>query len=105
MSMRKAPLIAGVLNVFALALSAQVDPQYQTWMKSMQPTLTEIRNAPDNAALVAAANKLADTFDRVAGYWKAKQTTDAVGFAETARDSARAIAAGSGDKRAGVWHR
>jgi mono/diheme cytochrome c family protein len=100
--MPKALRTAGLASLFVLALSGQVDPQYQTWMKSMQPTLTEIRNAPDNAALVAAANKLADTFDRVAGYWKAKQTADAVGFAETARDSARAIAAGTGDKTANI---
>jgi hypothetical protein len=100
--MRRVLLIPGVLSVFAHGLTAQVDPQYQTWMKSMQPSLAAIRNAPDNAALVDAANKLADTFDRVAGYWKAKQTADAVGFAETARDSARAIAAGTGDKTANL---
>jgi hypothetical protein len=102
MAMSKASLIVGVLSLFAISLSAQVDPQYQTWMKSMQPSLTAIRNAADNAALVEAANRLADTFDRVAGYWKAKQTADAVGFAETARDTARAIAAGTGDKTANI---
>jgi mono/diheme cytochrome c family protein len=79
-----------------------VDPQYQAWMKSMQPSLTAIRNAPDNAAMAEAANKLAATFDQVAMYWKAKQTADAVGFAETARDAAKAIAAGSGDKVANL---
>src|ERR1700722_19347210 len=100
--MRKALLIVGSMSLFVLAVAAEVDHQYQTWMKSMQPSLTAIRNAPDSAALAGAANKLADTFDQVAGYWKAKQTADAVGFAETARDAARAIAAGKGDKTANI---
>ena len=94
-----------LIAIFGMALSAQVvDPQYQAWMKSMQPSLATIRNAPDNAAMVEAANKLAATFDQVAMYWKAKQTADAVGFAETARDAAKAIAAGNG-ARWPIWKR
>jgi len=98
--MRRVFLVA---LIFDVALIAQVvDPQYQAWMKSMQPSLMAIRNAPDNAAMVEAANKLAATFDQVAMYWKAKQTADAVGFAETARDAAKAIAAGNGAKVANL---
>jgi len=100
--MRKAFLTAGIFTMFVLALPAQVDPQYQAWMKSMQPSLSAIRNAPDNAALTKSANELADTFDQVARYWKAKQTADAVAFAETARDAAKAIASGNGDKTANL---
>ena len=66
MAMRKALLTV----LFAMRVSGQVDPQnraqYQGWMRSMQPSMTAIRNAPDDAALKAAANKLADTFDQVA---------------------------------------
>jgi mono/diheme cytochrome c family protein len=98
--MRRVFLVA---LIAALPLAAQmVDPQYQAWMKSMQPSLMAIRNAPNQAAMADAANKLAATFDQVAMYWKAKQTADAVGFAETARDAAKAIAAGSGDKVANL---
>jgi hypothetical protein len=46
--------------------------------------------------------KLADTFDQVAAYWKPKQSPDAVGFAEAARDAARAIAASGDDKAANL---
>jgi hypothetical protein len=106
MPMRKILALAGILSSFISTAAAQVDPQYQmqyrTWMKSMQPSLSSIRNAPDQAALVDAANKLADAFDQVAKYWRAKQTADAVGFAETARDAAKAISAGSGDKTANL---
>ncbi len=101
--MRRLFLVAGLSSLFALGLVAQVvGPQYQAWMKSMQPSLMAIRNAPNNAAMVDAANKLAATFDQVAEYWKAKQTADAVGFAETARDAAKAMAAGSGEKVANL---
>ena len=100
--MRKALLVAGLSSLFVGALTAQVDPQYQGWMRSMQPSLTAIRNAPDDAAAAAAATKLAETFDQVAAYWKPKQSPDAEGFAEAARDAARAIAAGSGDKAANL---
>jgi len=65
---------------------AQDDAQYQTWMKSVPPTVAAIRNAADNAAAAGDATKLADTFDKVAVFWKAKNADDAVKFAETARD-------------------
>ena len=42
------------MKVTALA-GAQDDAQYQTWMKSMQPTLRAIRGAADNAAAAADA--------------------------------------------------
>lgn len=102
MPVRKAFLVATLSSAFVLALSAQVDRQYQGWMRSMQPSLLAIRNATDDAAAAEAANKLADTFDQVAAYWKPKQSADAEGFAEAARDAARAIAAGNGDKAANL---
>ena len=46
--------------------------------------------------------KLADTFDKVAGFWKTRHAEDAVKFAETARDAAKSIASGSGDKAANL---
>gem|GEM_PF-265836 len=93
--MRKAYFFLCLSGLLALPLHAQDDRQYQEWMRSMFPSLGAIRNAPDNAAAAAAAGKLADTFDQVAAYWTSKQSPDALGFAEVARDAARAIAAGS----------
>ena len=100
--MRKAFLLVGFSSLVASVLPAQVDPQYQGWMRSMQPSLVAIRNAADDTATTEAAIKLADTFDRVATYWKPKQSPDAVGFAEAARDAALAIAAGKGEKIANL---
>ncbi len=47
-------------------------------------------------------NKVVDTFTKVAAYWKAKNAPDAVTFAESARDAAKAIADGQGDKAANL---
>jgi hypothetical protein len=77
---------------------AQDAAEYKTWMKSVPPTVGAIRNATDNAAAASDATKLADTFDKVAAFWKARHTDDAVTLAETARDAAKAIASGTGDK-------
>jgi len=78
--------------------NAQDDEQYRAWMKSIQPNVGSIRNAPDNAAAAPAAAKLAETFTEVAAFWKARNADDAVKFAENARDAAKAIEAGTGDK-------
>ena len=99
--MRNTFIFAASSALFVAVLTAQIDLQYQGWMKSMQPSMMAIRGATDDAAAADAATKLADTFDRVAKYWKAKQIADAVGFAETARDAAKAIAAG-GDRAANL---
>ncbi|MGO9261092.1 MAG: hypothetical protein ACLQU1_33005 [Bryobacteraceae bacterium] len=96
--MRKTCILIAMLATFGALGTAQDDAQYQTWMKSVPPSVGAIRNAADNAAAAAAATKLADTFDSVAAFWKARNAGDAVKFAETARDAAKAIAAGSGDK-------
>jgi hypothetical protein len=100
--MKKPLLFIATLFVFPALAGAQDDAQYQTWMKSMQPTLRAIRGAADNAAAAADATKLADTFDKVAAFWKARHADDAVKFAETARDAAKSIASGSGDKAANL---
>jgi hypothetical protein len=94
--MLKARLFICVTSLFAVAATAQDDRQYQEWMRSMFPSIGAIRSAPENGA-VAPATKLADTFDQVATYWSTKKSPDAQGFAEAARDAARAIASG-GDK-------
>jgi len=100
--MQKACIVIAMFGVFGVLGSAQDDAQYQTWMKSIPPSVGAIRNAVDNAAAAGDATKLADTFGKVAKFWKAKNADDAVQFAETARDAAKAIAAGTGDKAANL---
>ena len=100
--MHKTCILIAMLAIFGVHGVAQDDAQYQTWMKSVPPTVGAIRSAADNAAAAGDATKLADTFDKVAGFWKARSADDAVKFAETARDAAKAIVAGSGEKAANL---
>jgi hypothetical protein len=100
--MRKTFLSVSMLCLFGSLAGAQDDAEYKAWMQSVQPAVRGIRGAADNAAAAADATKLADTFDKVATFWKARKADDAVKFAETARDAAKAIAAGTGDKAANL---
>jgi mono/diheme cytochrome c family protein len=100
--MNKPWLLLATIFALPVLAGAQDEAQYQTWMKSLQPSLRAIRGAADNAAAAADATKLAETFDKVAVFWKARHAEDAVKFAETARDAAKAIASGSGDKAANL---
>ena len=100
--MRKALiLIAGIAALAAMSI-AQNDAEYKTWMKSIPPSVGAVRNATDNGAAASDATKLADTFEKVATFWKARNADDAVKLAETARDAAKAIASGTGDKVANL---
>ncbi len=100
--MRTAFTLIFTLSVFCVTGTAQDDAQYQAWMKTVQPAVGAIRNAPDNAAAAGDARALADTFDKVATFWKARNADDAVKLAETARDAAKAIGSGTGDKAANL---
>jgi mono/diheme cytochrome c family protein len=102
LAMCKAFVLLTMPLMFGVLASAQDDAQYQTLMKSIPASVAAIRNATDNAAAAPAAAKLADTFTQVAAFWKARNAEDAVKFAETARDAAKDIQAGTGDKAANL---
>lgn len=97
--MRKTTLLLAIPMMFAVLAVAQIsDDEFKTLMQSNGANVAAIRNAADNAAAAEPANKLVDTFTKVAAYWKAKNAPDAVAFADNARDAAKAIADGKGDK-------
>jgi hypothetical protein len=99
--MRKALFSISLIGVFALTLVAQDDEaMYQAYMKTVAANFGPLRNAADNAAAKAPATTLADTFEKVAAFWRTHKAPDAVTFAENARDAAKAIADGTGDKAA-----
>ena len=101
--MRKSLFLPVISIVFAARAIAQIsDDEFKTLMQSNAANVTAIRDATDTAAAAPAANKLVDTFTKVAAYWKAKNAPDAVTFAESARDAAKAIADGQGDKAANL---
>ncbi len=101
--MRKPFLLLTVSVAFAaLAIGQISDDEYKMMMQALPANVTAIRDAADAAATAPAANKVVDTFTKVAAYWKAKNAPDAVTFAESARDAAKAIADGQGDKAANL---
>jgi len=94
------PLFLFVIPVAfaALAIAQISDDEYRTLMQSNAANVAAVRDATDTPAAAPAANKLVDTFTKVAAYWKAKDMADAVTFADSARAAAKAIADGQGDK-------
>jgi mono/diheme cytochrome c family protein len=101
--MRKSLFLLVISVVFAVWANAQIsDDEFRTLMQSNAANVTAIRDATDTAAAAPAANKLVETFTKVAAYWKAKNVADAVTFSESARDAAKAIADGQGDKAANL---
>jgi mono/diheme cytochrome c family protein len=101
--MRKPVFLLVIPVVFAALATGQIsDDEFKTLMQSNAANVAAIRDATDTAAAAPAANKLVDTFTKVAAYWRAKNVADAVTFAESARDAAKAIADGQGDKAANL---
>jgi mono/diheme cytochrome c family protein len=101
--MRKCLFFLAIALVFGMVAAAQIsDDEFRMLMQSNAANVAAIRDAPDTAAAAPAANKLVDTFTKVAAYWKAKNVADAVTFAENARDAAKEIAEGQGDKAANL---
>ena len=95
-------LLITSLAFAALAVGQVSDDEYKTLMQSMPANVMAIRDAADTAAATPVANKVVASFTSVAAYWKAKNAPDAVTFAESARDAAKAIADGQGDKAANL---
>jgi mono/diheme cytochrome c family protein len=101
--MRKSLFLLVIPVVFAAQATAQIsDDEFKTLMQANPANVAAIRDATDTAAAAPAANKLVDSFAKVAAYWKAKNVADAVTFAESAREAAKAIADGQGDKAANL---
>ena len=92
-----------VAVAFTVVAIAQIsDDEYKTQMQSIGANVTAVRDAADNAAAAPAAKNLVDTFTKVSAYWKAKNADDAVTLSENAREAAKAIADGQGDKAANL---
>lgn len=101
--MRRSISLFSIPVIFAaVALGAISDDEFKTLMRSNGANVAAIRSAADAAAAAPAASKLADDFTKIADYWKTKNAPDAVGFAQTAADAAKDIAAGKGDKAANL---
>jgi mono/diheme cytochrome c family protein len=99
--------LGACLLCLSVALWAQVDADYQGWMKSNGATVASLRknlDAKAGDAAAADAKTLADNFGHVHDYWQKKNVSDAVKYAGDAqsgfKDVAQLAAAGKFDDAA-----
>jgi cytochrome c556 len=96
-TMRLATILVTVFAFCLAGLMAQDElAQYQAWMKTAagsQKTAMSSVKTKDVAAAASAAKDEAAAFDSIATFWKSKGKSDAVAFATSARDNAKAAAA------------
>jgi hypothetical protein len=82
--MRTTVILVGGLLLLSLAVWAQDDAEYQSWMKSNNANVASLRMnlaAKSGDAAAADAKKLQDTFTQVHAYWQKKSVSDATQFA------------------------
>jgi cytochrome c556 len=97
-TMRKASILISALAFSAFGLFAQDElATYQASMKAAAGANGALRKAvadKDTAAITANAKTMADNFEKMSAFFKAKGKDDGVKFADSARDAVKAVAAG-----------
>ena len=92
--MKTAVILVGGLLLLSLAVWAQDDAQYQSWMKSNNANVASLRMnlaAKSGDAAAADAKKLQDTFTQVHAYWQKKSVSDATQFAMDAENGFKEV--------------
>jgi hypothetical protein len=94
--MKKTMLLAAIAILgFASVAFAQSEADYPMWMKTIagaNGSLGKNLEAKNAAGAAADAQKIADTMKQVEAFWQAKNTADAVAFAQKAGAAATATA-------------
>ena len=99
----QAVLVIGSLVAFGLFAQSPEEKEYEAWMKATGATVGSLRKnvegkAADGAA--ADAQKLAEIFKQVEGFWAKRQTEDAVKRSREAQAAAGEVASAA---KAGNW--
>jgi hypothetical protein len=92
--MKATVILMGGLLLLCLAVWAQDDPEYQSWMKSNNANVASLRMnlaAKSGDAAAADAKKLQDTFAQVNAYWQKKNVSDATQFAMDAENGFKEV--------------
>lgn len=92
--MKTTVILVGGLLLLSVAVWAQDDAEYQTWMKSNNPNVASLRMnlaAKSGDAAAADAKKLQDTFTQVHAYWQKKNVSDAMQFAMDAENGFKEV--------------
>ncbi len=101
-------LLLGSCFTLALALPSQDEKEYEGWMKTTGANVGSLRKNLEgkmNEGAAQDAQKLAETFKKVEGFWQARKTEDAVKWAQQAQTAANEIAAaakGGDSEKAGA---
>ena len=92
--MKASVILVGGLLLLSLAVWAQDDAEYQSWMKSNNANVASLRMnlaAKSGDAAAADAKKLQDTFAQVHAYWQKKNVSDATQFAMDAENGFKEV--------------
>ena len=92
--MKATVILVGGLLLLSLAVWAQDDAEYQSWMKSNNSNVASLRMnlaAKSGDAAAADAKKLQDTFAQVHAYWQKKNVSDAMQFAMDAENGFKEV--------------
>lgn len=89
-------LLLASFFTFALATPAQDEKEYEAWMKATGATVGSLRKnieAKSNDGAAQDAEKLAEIFKKVEGFWQARKTEDAVKWSQQAHTAAKEVSA------------
>src|SRR5581483_11976798 len=92
--MKPTVILIGGLLLLSMAVWAQDDAQYQTWMKSNNTDVASLRKnlmAKSGDAAAADAKKLQATMAEVQAYWQKKNVSDATQFATDAQNGFKEV--------------
>ncbi len=93
--MKRVLILTACLLSLGVAAWAQVDAEYQTWMKNNAAAVASLRknlDAKSGDAAAADAKTLQDDFGHVYEYWKKKNVSDAMKFAMDGQDDFKQVA-------------
>jgi hypothetical protein len=84
-------LLLGSCFALGFAAPAQDEKEFESWMKTTQATVGSLRKnveAKSNDAVAQDAEKLAEIFKKVEGFWQARHVDDAVKWSQQATTAA-----------------
>src|SRR6202020_2615560 len=86
----------GCALLVALAVYAHEDEEFERWMKQTNANYASAQKgitAKQTAETAAAADKLAELFERVKAHFEGHKMADGIAFAKTAHDAAKDLGA------------
>jgi cytochrome c556 len=101
----KATIIAAGALLIAIAVYAHEDEAFEGWMKQTNKSYVSAQKgiaAKQTSETAAAGEKLAELFEHVRSHFEGHKMADGIGFAKTAHDAAKDLAA---DANAGNWEK